>query len=329
MPGYEGKAFRHHQPFTADDISGRLIRGGDGSFRERAVKEGYAAGEPTVGVVVEMLASGVLEGARMVKFGKVAPKSKPAKDVWPEAEEGTISFPEFDLSDFGDFNGCMSTPYVELPFKLSVKQGEVMKVIKKGELEAKGYSELSFRLHCRTTDQETVKFVVVAVPCALAQVTSTYTAEATGRGFPGIKIHEGRARLITKEEDEQRLGLGMEPFFRLSNAQLDQNGEVMTDGVMYPTSMSIKLAVVKVLQSGMKPNWNKERAQFDDAVKSKKYKKKEPETCWPDPLQENSVDTSVETETEGEKKTCLCERHGRLAGRDNWYGNNCEIGQPG
>ena len=34
MPGYEGKAFRHHQPFTADDISGRLIRGGDGSFRE-------------------------------------------------------------------------------------------------------------------------------------------------------------------------------------------------------------------------------------------------------------------------------------------------------
>ena len=300
MPGYEGEVFRHHQSITGDDICGRQIGGGDGSFKERAVQEGYVGSEPTVGIVVQLLISGELEGARMVKFGKVAPKNKSTKDVWPEAEEGTLSFPEFDLSDFGDFNGCMSTPYVELPFKVSVKQGDVLKVVKKGELEGKGYSEMSFRLHCRTIDQETIKFFVVAVPCALAQVTSSYGVEATSRGFPGIRIHEGRAKLVTKEEDEMRIGLGIEPYYRLINAKLDQNGEVVTEGVKFPSSMSIKMAVVKVLQSGMVPNWNKQRAQFDDAVKSKKFKKKEPENSWPNPLQEDDVDTSVETETDGE-----------------------------
>ena len=193
----------------------------------------------------------------------------------------------------------MSTPYVELPFQVSVKQGKVMKVLKKGELEEKGYSELSFRLHCRTIDPETVKVVVVAVPCALAQVFSSYGAEATSRGFPGIRIHEGRAKLVTKEEDEQKFGLGIEPFFRLVDAKLDQNDEVVTDGVKYPSSMKIKMAVVKLLQSGMMPNWNKKRALFDEAVKGKKLKKKEPEIGWPGPLPENSVDTSVESEPEG------------------------------
>ena len=173
MPGYKGKVYRHHQPITGDNINSRVIKGLNGSFKETAEMEGYAGGDPTVGVVVELNTSGVLEGGRMVKFGKVAPKTMPAKDVWPEAEEATLSFPEFDLSDFWDFNGSMSTPYVELPFKVSLKQGKVTKVLKKGELVDKGYGELSFRLHCRTIDPETVKFVVVAVPCPFAQVVSS------------------------------------------------------------------------------------------------------------------------------------------------------------
>ena len=57
----------------------------------------------------------------------------------------------------------------------------------------------------------------------------------------------------------------------------------------------------------MVPNWNKKRGQFEDAVKNKKFKKKEPETAWPDPLQESSVDTSAEIEVEGERRL-LCER---------------------
>ena len=282
--GYKDKVFRHHQPITADDILARLIKGLDGSFKERIEQENYVGDDPKVGVVVELNTSGVLVGSRMVKFGKVVPKPMSSKDVWPEAEEAKLSFPAFDLSQFGDFNASMSTPYVELDYKVSVKQGEVFKVVKKGELEEKGYGELAFRLHCRTIDVETVKFVVVAVPCALAQVMSTYGAEATSRGFPGIRIHEGRAKLVTKEEDEHRHGLGIEPFYKFINAVLDENGEIVSDGVQYPSSMSIKKAVVRVLQSGMVPNWNKKRGQFEDAVKNKKFKKKEPETAWPDPL---------------------------------------------
>lgn len=78
----------------------------------------------------------------------------------------------------------------------------------------------------------------------------------------------------------------------------------MTEGLQYPPSMSIKKYVVKVLQSGMLPNWHYKRGTFEDYVKSKKYKKKEPDNVWPDPLQEDDVDTSVESFTEGERRRC-------------------------
>ena len=304
MPGYQGEVFRHHRPITSDDITSRLIKGLDGSFRARAHAENYAGNEATVGVVVQLHSSGKLEGARMVKFGKVAPKDIISTDLWPEAEAAKISFPEFDLSDFGDYNASMSTPYVELDFKIMQKLGDGeelrWKSVKKGEREMKGYGDLSFRLHVRTVDPENVKYVVVAVPCALSQVMSTYGGEATSRGFPGIRIHEGRGRLITKEEPEQKFGLGIEPYFMITNGKLDENGEYVTEGMEYPPSMSIKKCVVKVLQSGMLPNWHYKRGQFEDSVKAKKYKKKEPDSSWPDVWQENDVDTSVESVTEGE-----------------------------
>ena len=252
-----------------------------------------------------MHSSGKIEGVRMAKFGKVSPKDILSTDVWPEAEAAKIQFTEFDLSDFGDFNASMSTPYVELDFKILQKLGDGEEVrwksVKKGERENKGYGELSFRLHVRTIDPESIKYVVVAVPCALSQVMSTYGAEATSRGFPGIRIHEGRGRLVTREEPEQKFGLGIEPYYVIVNAKLDLDGEYVTEGVQFPPSMAIKKSVVKVLQSGMVPNWHFKRGQFEESVKVKKYKKKEPDVMWPDVLPENDVDTSVESITEGEK----------------------------
>ena len=305
MPGYEGEVFRHHKGITEDDIRSRLIKGQDGGFKARAVAEGYVGNEATVGVVVQFNSAGKIDGGRMVKFGKVSPKDIVSTDLWPEAVAAKILFPEFDLSDFGDFNGCMSTPYIELPFKVLEKVGEGEEVrwksVKKGERENKGYGDLSFRLHVRTVDVENIKYVVVAVPCALAQVTSTYTADATSRGFPGIRIHEGRGRLITREEVEHRFGIGIEPYYVISNGVLDDNGDYVLEGVEFPPSMAIKKSVVRVLQSGMLPNWHYKRGQFEDSVKAKKYKKKEPEQVWPDPLQEDDVDTSVESFGEGER----------------------------
>ena len=139
------------------------------------------------------------------------------------------------------------------------------------------------------------------MPCALAQVVSIYSADATSRGFPGIRIHEGRGRLITREEVEHRFGIGIEPFYVINNGVLDENGEYVLEGVEFPPSMAIKKSVVRVLQSGMLPNWHYKRSKFDDSVKTKNYKKKEPDYVWPDPLQEDDADTSVESFGEGER----------------------------
>ena len=310
MPGYQGEVFRHHKAITKEDIDSRRISGLDGGFRTRCQLEGYVGNEATVGVVVQFNSEGKIEGARMVKYGKVQPKDIVSSDLWPEVEAANvkISFPEFDLSDFGDFNGSMSTPYIELPFKVLEKFGEGedvrWKSMKKGERESKGYTDLSFRLHVRTVDTENVKYVVVAVPCGLSQIAAAYGPDATSRGFPGIRIHEGRGRLVTREEAESRFGLGIEPFYVVSDGKVDEAGEFVTEGLQYPPSMSIKKYVVKVLQSGMLPNWHYKRGTFEDYVKSKKYKKKEPDNVWPDPLQEDDVDTSVESFTEGERRRC-------------------------
>ena len=93
MTGYEGEAFKHHKPITHDAIASRLIKGKDGGFRARAVQEGYVGNEATVGVVVQMLSSGKIEGVRMAKFGKVAPKDINSADVWPERRWPRSSFP--------------------------------------------------------------------------------------------------------------------------------------------------------------------------------------------------------------------------------------------
>ena len=61
-----------------------------------------------------------------------------------------------------------------------------------------------------------------------------------------------------------------------------------------PASIDIKRAVVSLLQSGVTPNVNIKRGQFDEAVRIKKFKKKEPKMSWPDPLAEDGKDTSDE-----------------------------------
>ena len=291
---YEGDVFRHNKPITADDVIPRIIAGLDGSFRERSQAESFSTARPTVGVVVQFTEGGVIMGSRMVKFGKVAPKPIPSKEIWPEADEAEVVFPEFDLSDFDDFPGQMSTPYAELGFKVSVKQGESSKVVKVGELEAKGYSDLAFRLHFRTVDTENVKFTLVAVPVNVSMVKTTYGEAAGSRGFPGFKIHEGKAKLITKEEAESKFGVGIEPFYNITDAKLDDAGQIDTKDVMFPASMDIKRAVVSLLQSGVTPNVNIKRALLDEAIKGGKYKKKVGKQSWPDPLEEGGRDTSDE-----------------------------------
>ena len=219
---YTDKVFRYCKPILVDDVCQRFINGLDGAFRERNESEGSSVTDPTVGVVVELTMDGDVAGSRMVKYGKVSEKDVNAKDIWPEVEEARLVIPEFDLSDFADINGQMTTPYAELPFKVMEKQGDSWKTIKKGELVSKGYSDLSFRLHVRTVETDKVKVTVLVVPCALAMLASTYGKVVGSRGFPGIKIHEGKAKLVSKEEEESKFGIGVEPFYCLTDGRLDE-----------------------------------------------------------------------------------------------------------
>ena len=298
MNPFRVEAYRHHQPITGDDITPRVINGLDGAFRERSEQEGLSVSEPTVGVVVQLNTAGVIMGSRMVKFGTVQPKEINTLDVWPDAEGARLVIPGFDLSLFDDFNGLMSTPYIELPYKVIVKAGEAWKAVKAGELEGMGYGELSFRLHCRAIEPEKVKYTVVAVPCSLAQVVAHYGEHVGSRGFPGIKIVVGLAKLVCKEE--RRFGLGIEPFYMITNPKIDEQGEIVTENLRFPASMSVKGAVVGILQSGVMPNWHAKRGQFEEAIKAKKYSKRMAEFSWPDPIQEDDNETSSSEPEEGE-----------------------------
>ena len=298
MNPFQVDVYRHHQPITGDDITPRIIKGLDGAFRERCEQGGLGVSKPTVGVVLQLNTAGVVIGSRMVKFGSVQPKEINTLDVWPDAEGARLVIPNFDLSIFEDFNGLMSTPYAELPFKVMVKAGETWKTLKKGEMEGKGYGELSFRLHCRAIEPEKVKFTVVAVPGSLAQLSAHYGDKVASRGFPGIKIVEGRAKLVSKEE--RRFGLGIEPFFMITNPKTDEQGEIVTDNLRFPASMVVKGSVVGVLQSGVMPNWHAKRGQFEEAIKAKNYSKRMAEFSWPDPIQEDDNETSSSEPEEGE-----------------------------
>ena len=255
--------------------------------------------EPKVGVLVQLNTAGVVMGCRMVKCGTVSvPKEINTIDVWPEAEGARLVIPNFDLSVFEDFNGLMSTPYAELPYKVMVKSGDVWKSVKKGELAGKGYGDLSFRLHCRTISPEKVKYTVVAVPCSLAQLPSKYGDKVGSRGFPGIKIVVGQAKLVCK--DERKFGLGIEPYFMITNPKIDEQGEIVTENLRFPSSMEVKSAVVGVLQSGVLPNWHSKRGQFEEAIKAKNYAKRVAETGWPGAILEDDNETSSSEQEEGE-----------------------------
>ena len=116
--------------------------------------------------------------------------------------------------------------------------------------------------------------------------------------FPGIKIVVGLAKLVSKEE--RRFGLGIEPFFMITNPKIDEQGEIVTENLRFPASMSVKGAVVGVLQSGVMPNWHAKRGQFEEAIKAKNYAKRVAETGWPGAILEDDNETSSSEQEEGE-----------------------------
>ena len=126
-----------------------------------------------------------------------------------------------------------------------------------------------------------MKFLLSAIPGSMDTLETVYGEEVHSRGFPGIRIHEGRAKLVTPEEQEHRYGLGIQPYFVFRGAQADEEGMVDTSELGFPPSMGTKTVVAALLQSAVCPNWNWKHAQWEEAVRNKKFAKRQPAEMWP------------------------------------------------
>ena len=263
---------------------------------------GYNIDEPSIGVIIQADKEGELLGARLAKCGRVKPKEFNTVDFWPAAggEAGRLIIEEFDLSIVGEQNSFMVTRWTDLPFKILVKKGSVWKSVKKAEYEERGYSSLVFRGHFIPVRVDKAKFVITAVPGEAATVHNTYGAEAGRRGYPGIKVHEGRCKILVSEEPEHRCGLGVQPFVMVTDCSVDERGTVITADIRYPSSMNLKFAVVGLLSSATIPNWHHTRVAWEKSVNSGKFSFRSPQDVWPPPRVEDDVDTEVEDSSEGE-----------------------------
>ena len=184
--------FRHHQLIMEEAMMARVIGGMDGPFREAVTEMGHSPEEPTVGTVVQFTSRGEMQGCRVVKFGRVKPGDMNSRDFWQDAPEAKLVFPDFDLSIFAEINGMLTTPYIELPFKVTVKREGRWKVVKAAQLVDQGYGGLIARLNIVPISNKRVKFYVLGLPTSLTDL-GRLGDRANSRGYPGIKIHQGYA----------------------------------------------------------------------------------------------------------------------------------------
>ena len=61
----------------------------------------------------------------------------------------------------------------------------------------------------------------------------------------GSKIHARMANIRTEELPTQRWGLGIQPFFMVSDFRLDEAGDIDVSEVRWPVSAEVKMAPVR------------------------------------------------------------------------------------
>lgn len=299
--------FRHHKPLDQEDMSSRMLAGLDGAFREFIRESGGNVDEPSVGVVVQHTSRGSIEGCRLVKCGKVKPAGLNTVDVWPEAAQAKITIPEFDLSIFGDYNGILVSSWEEVPFKIRVQEEDGSWTPVKGAEKERLYGSLMMRIVFVPISLSKMKFVIQALPCSKATLQQLGD-DTRSRAYPGIKIHEGRAVIISEEHTHQRWGLGVQPFFLPSDATLDEEGFVDPTGVRWPSSTDVKVAVASLLRSAVMPNWHERVGTWEDSIKNKKWAKRVPKELWCQPRVEDDEETGAEdedSESEGESQSLV------------------------
>ena len=297
--------FGHHQPMTIDYLETRVLSGLEGCYRRRIQDEGCdTESDVFVAVVVQQNIQGQEEGSRVLKVGQVKPPVINSKDVWPEAPEAKLTVQPFDLSEFPAVNGLMTSGYVELPFKLKVKEGENWRSVKEGEREAKGYSGLVMRLFLWAKSTRGGEFMVTCLPVALKDL-GTLGDKARSRAYPGIKVHKGKFVFSSPELEIQRFGLGTQPFVFVTGLEVEEEGqEVDLSQVNWLQSMAIKKVVCNTLGESVMPNWHNKAGRWREATQKAKFSKLMPPAVWPAPIEEDDLETEQEEsspESEGRR----------------------------
>ena len=149
-------------------------------------------------VAVQQDLQGQEEGFRVLKVGWVAAPVINSKDLWPEASEAKLTVLPFDLSEFPEVNGTMTSNYVELLYKLKVKEGENWRTLKERKREARGYGGLVFRLFLWAKTTQGGEFMVTCLPVALKDL-GTLGDKANSRTSPGIKVYKSKFTFSSPE----------------------------------------------------------------------------------------------------------------------------------
>ena len=106
--------------------------------------------------------------------------------------------------------------------------------------------------------------------------------------------------MVQEELPHQRFGLGIQPWYLVTDAGLTADGDIDLSEVTLPTSANVKTAVASLMQSAVQPNWHTKSSTWEEAVKTNKWSKRVPEDRWPLPLEEDGVETETEEVSEEE-----------------------------
>ena len=298
MASSKASVFSHHQAIPVKHMESRVLGGREGAFRNKISKLGFnEENEVIVGLAVQQDSLGAGQGCRVLKVGRVTPGSINSRDLWPDSPEAKIVISPFCVSKFGDYNGLMVTPYADIDFKIRVQDGESYTTVKEGERENLGYEGMSMRMFMIPSSSEGGDYVIMAVPVTLKNVGSL-EGQATSRGFPGIKIAKGKFRFASPETAEQKFGLGIQPWFIVSDLVEEVEGGLDLTAVNWLASMEVKRVVAETLRSATVPNWHSKSTRWKEVVAKRKYEKTAPPNIWPEPILENELDTEPEKQSD-------------------------------
>ena len=188
-----------------------------------------------VAVAVQQNLQGKEEGCMVLNVGQVAPPG-----INSNAPEAKLTVLPFDLSEFPGVNGTMTSKYVELPYKLKVKEGATWRTVKESEQEARGYGGLVFRLFMWAKTTQGGEFMVTCLPVALKDL-DTMGEKTNSRTYPGIKVYKSKFTFSSPELVGQRFGLGNQPYMLVSGLEVGGGGaEPDLSEVMWLSSMTVK-----------------------------------------------------------------------------------------